>query len=65
LEILFIDQMEALFMQNPAHLHDVLAGDWPLALFKPNFTYNLFVSLQLHPAQESRNGLQSPARVDA
>ncbi len=26
LEILFIDQMEALLMQNPAHLHDVLAG---------------------------------------
>jgi hypothetical protein len=27
LEILFIDQMEALLMQNPAHLHDVLSGD--------------------------------------
>jgi hypothetical protein len=27
LEILFVDQMEALLMQNTQHLHDVLAGE--------------------------------------
>ena len=32
---------------------------------EPNFSLNVFASVQLHPTQESRHGLQSLARVDA